>query len=269
MSGELEALLGPVIVVAREAGRQILQVYRAPGEIAVRQKPDASPVTQADLAAHQTILSGLSRLTPDWPVLSEESAPVPFAERTRWSRYWLVDPLDGTRELLKRNDEFTVNIALVERHEAVLGVIYVPVTEVLYYAARGRGAYKQLPGRAPQAIHVRAHATGTIVVASSRSHAARKQQAFLHNLGAYRLLSMGSSLKSCLVAEGSADVYVRLGPTGEWDTAAAQRLVEEAGGAMTDTRLQPLRYNTKESLVNPEFLVYGDDSRDWSRYVPS
>jgi 3'(2'), 5'-bisphosphate nucleotidase len=269
MSAELESLIEPVVAIAREAGHQIMQVYRLPGEFSIHQKPDDSPVTQADMAAHQSILAGLSRLTPDWPVLSEESPPVPYAERATWIRHWLVDPLDGTRELIKRNDEFTVNIALVEDHEPVLGVIYAPVTEIVYYAARGNGAYKRLPGQVSQPIHVRARTAAPVVVAGSRSHPSKKQRQFLQNLGAHRLLSIGSSLKSCLVAEGRADIYVRLGPTGEWDTAAAQRLVEEAGGAMTDTRLRPLRYNTKESLVNPEFLTFGDGSRDWSRYVPS
>ncbi len=264
---DIQTLLEPVIEIARAASREILKVYD--GDFVVAEKADQSPLTAADMAAHHTIVEGLRALTPEWPILSEESAEIPFDERSRWRRYWLVDPLDGTREFVKRNGEFTVNIALIDDHEPILGVIDVPVTGVGYHAARACGAWKTLPGERRQAIHVRPIDPAHIVVAGSRSHASDSLLAFLSRLGDYSLVSMGSSLKSCLVAEGKADVYARLGPTSEWDTAASHCIVEEAGGRLTDTAMRPLRYNTKPSLLNPSFFVSGDPGYDWSRYLSS
>ena len=254
-----------VIEIAVEAGRKIMQIYCT--DFAVTHKDDRSPLTEADLAAHQTICEGLRQLTPELPMLSEESAHIPFSERAAWRRYWLIDPLDGTREFVKRNGEFTVNIALIDEHCPVLGVVYAPVTGVCYFASRGHGAYKQTSGAAPQAIHTRRYADGRCMVAASRSHSGDSLQAFLARLGDHQTLSIGSSLKSCLVAEGLADLYPRLGPTSEWDTAAAQCVVEEAGGRVTDTTMQTLRYNTKPELLNPHFFVSGDPGQDWSRYL--
>lgn len=264
-TGDLRGLLDPVIALARRAGGEILRVYDA--DFTVEHKEDKSPLTEADMAAHDAIDEGLAELTPGVPVLSEESAAVPFAERRTWRRYWLVDPLDGTREFVKRNGEFTVNIALIEDGHPVLGVILAPVTGLCYFACRGCGAYRAGRDGAAQAIRVRPLDRGRLVVAGSRSHAGESLAAFLDRLGGYELVSMGSSLKSCLVAEGKADLYVRLGPTSEWDTAAAQCVVEEAGGRVTDTAMRPLRYNTKESLLNPDFFVSGDPAFDWSQYL--
>lgn len=264
-TGDLRGLLDPVIALARRAGGEILRVYDA--DFTVEHKEDKSPLTEADMAAHDAIDEGLAELTPGVPVLSEESAAVPFAERRTWRRYWLVDPLDGTREFVKRNGEFTVNIALIEDGHPVLGVILAPVTGLCYFACRGCGAYRAGRDGAAQAIRVRPLDRGRLVVAGSRSHAGESLAAFLDRLGGYELVSMGSSLKSCLVAEGKADLYVRLGPTSEWDTAAAQCVVEEAGGRVTDTAMRPLRYNTKESLLNPDFFVSGDPEFDWSQYL--
>lgn len=258
-------LLEATKAIAVQAGERILQIYDS--EFAIQHKDDKSPLTEADLAAHRTIVAGLSALTPDIPVLSEESASIPFAERRRWSRYWLVDPLDGTREFIKRNGEFTVNIALIHAGRAVLGVVYVPVTRLSYYACAGGGAFKHTAGAAPERIRVRALGDGPVVVAGSRSHSGDSLLRFLDKLGAHELVSMGSALKSCLVAEGKADIYPRLGPTSEWDTAAAQCVVEEAGGRVTGMDMQTLRYNTKDSLLNPHFFVFGDASRDWSQYL--
>lgn len=262
---DVDALLEPVIALARRAGEDIMRIYDA--GFSVEQKEDKTPLTEADMAAHETIERGLTALTPRLPVLSEESAAVPYEERASWSRYWLVDPLDGTREFVKRNGEFTVNIALIENHVPVLGVILVPVSGLCYYACQGRGAYRQPQGETPVRIRVRPLDMGRLVVAGSRSHAGDRMHAFLDRLEHYELLSMGSSLKSCLVAEGRADLYVRLGPTSEWDTAAAHCIVAEAGGCVTDTAMRPLRYNTKESLLNPDFFVSGAPGRDWSRYL--
>ncbi len=249
--------------LAVEAGARILEVYDS--DFAVQHKADQSPLTEADMAAHRHILAGLQQLTPDIPVLSEESASVPYAERRQWRRYWLVDPLDGTREFVKRNGEFTVNIALIEDGRPVLGVVQVPVLDIQYYACAGGGAWRQDDAGTPQRLQVRPLDGGPIRVAGSRSHRGDSLQRFLARIGEHELISMGSSLKLCLVAEGRADVYPRLGPTSEWDTAAAQCVVEQAGGQVTDLDLQPLRYNTKDSLLNPHFLVFGDARRDWRR----
>ncbi len=257
-------LLEPVITIAQKAGQRILDIYL--GDFSITRKKDESPVTEADFAAHHTIIDGLKALTPELPVLSEESADIPFGERARWHCYWLVDPLDGTREFIKRNGEFTVNIALIEKHRSVLGVIYTPVCGISYWASRNSGAYKQKFGAKPEQIRARKK-RGIPVIAVSRAHCSSRQQRLLDNIGAHQVISVGSSLKSCLVAEGVADLYARLGPTSEWDTAAAQCIVEQAGGHITDTRMQPLRYNMKDSLLNPDFFVFGAKWHDWSQHL--
>lgn len=262
---ENNKLLQEVVAIALEAGRAILEVYD--GEIAVSRKEDDSPLTQADLAAHHVIDAGLSRLTPGLPILSEESVALPYAERRNWTSYWLVDPLDGTREFIKRNGEFTVNIALIEDHAPVLGVVYAPALNLLFFAAKGQGAYRQLGSKPPQRIHARGFDATQVTVAGSRSHAGERLLRFLSRMGPHMLISMGSSLKICLVAEGRADVYPRLGPTSEWDTAAAQCVLEEAGGRLVGTNNQPFRYNTKESLLNPDFFAIGATTHDWSQYL--
>jgi len=264
----LVELIQAVNQIAKTAGEKIMNVYMS-DDFAVEQKTDDSPLTRADTAAHNAIVQALQALTPSIPVLSEESSTYPFNERQQWSRYWLVDPLDGTREFIKRNGEFTVNIALIDQHRPVLGSVYVPVTEINYYAVDGVGAFKCLADAEPQSIQVRVSPTDNLKIAGSRSHASENLQKFLATLDFnYELVSIGSSLKICLVAEGEADIYPRFGPTSEWDTAAAQCVVEQAGGQLTDIHMQPLRYNTKESLLNPYFLVFGDATRDWSKYLP-
>jgi len=258
--------VNPVSAIARAAGRRILDIYER--EFKVEHKADRSPLTEADRAAHELISAQLNALTPDIPVLSEESAKVDYATRAAWHRFWLVDPLDGTKEFINRNGEFTVNIALIENHRAVLGVVYVPVTGVMYFAGDGLGAFKQLGESAAQAIRVRRYAGKKPMVVASRSHAGPETEAFLKSLGAHDVVSMGSALKLCLVAEGAADVYPRLGPTMEWDTAAAQCVVEAAGGRVTDLQRQALAYN-KSSLLNPWFLASAGDDYDWHRHLPA
>jgi len=265
MDNKVCTLTSQVIEISKLAGEKILNVYAT--DFDVEHKDDRSPLTAADMAAHDVIENGLGELTPTIPVFTEESAKIPFEERSKWNRYWLVDPLDGTREFVKRNGEFTVNIALIDNHKPVLGVVYVPVTGICYYGCAGQGAFKMANGKSPDRIQTRKWKEGRTVVAGSRSHRGDSLEAFLANLGDYEILSMGSSLKTCLVAEGAADVYPRLGPTSEWDTAAAQCIIEEAGGCLTDTKMQPLRYNTKESLLNPHFFAYGDPTKDWSKYL--
>jgi 3'(2'), 5'-bisphosphate nucleotidase len=261
----LQLLIEPVKKIAYEAGRRIMVIYDQ--GYSIEEKHDKTPLTEADLAAHEAIESGLSELTPDIPVLSEESRPLSFAKRANWQRYWLVDPLDGTREFIKHNGEFTVNIALIDGHQPILGVVYAPVVGSLYYAARGLGAFKRTGLDEPVRIRVREKCPDKIVIAGSRSHQTPAFKEFIAQLDNYEIIRMGSALKSCLVAEGRADIYARLGPTSEWDTAAAQCIVEEAGGRMTDTAMRPLRYNTKDELLNPHFIVFGDSSIDWSAYI--
>jgi 3'(2'), 5'-bisphosphate nucleotidase len=265
MSYHPQDLIEPVREIARQAGRRILDIYDS--DYKVEQKDDQSPLTDADLAAHHTIVEGLAKLTPAWPILSEESSNIPFSERSGWSQYWLVDPLDGTREFISRNGEFTVNIALIQGHEAVLGVVHVPVQDTDYYGEISLGAFVQRPGQTPQSIHVRAFTSGPVRVVGSRSHRGNSLDTYLANLGEHELVSMGSSLKICLVAEGQADVYPRLGPTSEWDTAAAHAVVTSAGGQVVNLDGDPLRYNTKDAYLNPFFIVYGDAHHDWLSYL--
>ena len=264
-SDTVDTLLRHTILLAQEAGTEIMRVYREGFD--VQQKRDKTPLTTADLAAHHCIANGLDALAPRFPVISEESEALPFEARSRWSTYWLVDPLDGTREFIKRNDEFTVNIALVHGHHPILGVVHAPALETTYFAREGGGAFKQECDDRPLPIHVRRLGNRRPVIAGARAHSGSRLGRFLDNVGPHKHISMGSALKSCLVAEGVADLYVRLGPTSEWDTAAAQCVVEEAGGQITDTTMQPLRYNTKDALLNPHFFVFGAESRDWSRYL--
>lgn len=264
----LEPLLSPVREIARQASQRILEIYESDFSVAAKQ--DSSPLTEADLAAHRAICDGLKALTPEVPILSEESSKISYEERSTWRRYWLVDPLDGTKEFVKRNGEFTVNIALVEDHEVVLGVVHVPVSDTAFYAARGVGAFKSINGEGSHATQLRTRRVDPekIVVSGSRSHGGEALQAFTRSLpGEVKLISKGSSLKLCLVAEGLADIYPRLGPTSEWDTAAAQCVVEQAGGTVTNLQFEPLRYNAKADILNPHFLVIGDRSFGWEKLV--
>ncbi len=261
------ALLEAVKVIARNAGRAILEIYGTDFE--TRTKADQSPLTEADLAAHRLILAELAKITPELPVLSEESAaelsanlPVP------WSRYWLVDPLDGTKEFVARNGEFTVNIALIDGHRPVLGVVHIPVSDTTYSGIPGVGAWREANDRAPASISVRRPARPVLRVLGSRSHGSPRLAGSLTHLGPHELIGAGSSIKLCLIADGSADLYPRLGPTSEWDIAAGQAVIEAAGGQVVDIASgEALRYNARPTLLNPDFLAYGgpDCWRRWPR----
>ena len=257
----LESLAAAVGEIAEAAGQAILGIYGKDFE--VTHKADESPLTQADLASHRLIRDALARLTPNLPLLSEESAEIDFETRASWPEYWLVDPLDGTKEFVNRNGEFTVNIALIREHEPILGVVHVPVTGVTYTGIVGAGASRRVAGGEPAPIRVRVPSAQPVRVVGSRSHANPRLRQHLELLGDYELVSMGSSLKFCLLAEGKADLYPRLGPTSEWDTAAAHAVVLAAGGRVVTLDNRPLQYNLKPSLLNPEFLVFGDPERDW------
>jgi 3'(2'), 5'-bisphosphate nucleotidase len=260
---QLSGWLPAVIDIAVAAGRDILRVYEADTGFSVTLKEDRSPLTEADLAAQRTIAAGLAALTPAIPMLGEESAPTAFEQRRSWQTLWLVDPLDGTREFVKRNGEFTVNIALVDQGQAVLGVVYAPVTGVAYAAARGHGAFRREADGSQRPIGVCRTASETVRILASRSHGDARLDRMLERLGPIHRISVGSALKFGLLAEGQADLYVRRGRTSEWDTAAGHAVVSEAGGTVVDFRGQPLRYNARDTLINPSFIAFGDASRDW------
>ena len=256
-------------LIARSAGAAILDIY-AEADFGVETKADDSPLTRADLAAHRIIVAGLRDAFPDIPVLSEESDGLGFEQRRQWQSYFLVDPLDGTKEFISRNGEFTVNIAFIDQHVPVTGVVYVPVKDVLYAGDRTEGRatawVESASGRSD--IRVRAlDQQSPLTVVASRRHGGEALQACMQTLESHfehiETTNMGSSLKLCLVAEGKADLYPRLAPTSEWDTAAAQAVVEAAGGRVVDMAFNDLRYNTKEDILNPFFYVVADTSFDW------
>ena len=252
--------------ISKLAGARILELFLP--QIAVTQKADETPLTAADLAANKLIIAELGKIDPDLPVITEESCDVPLPERARWEWYWLVDPLDGTREFIRQNGEFSVNIALMHKGTPVLGVVHAPVLDITYWASTGSGAWKQVGDEPPRQISVRTAPSKRVTVALGWSpRFGKRLQSFLDKLGDHHELRMGGALKSCLVAEGRADIYVCLGPTGEWDTAAAQCIVHEAGGTLTDIQSRKLQYNARESMINPDFLVYGRGEHHWVEYL--
>jgi 3'(2'), 5'-bisphosphate nucleotidase len=259
-------LLQFVIDLAKHAGEKILEFYHH-DHLAIKIKSDNSPVTEADIVAHQTIVAGLQQLTPELPVLSEESAMIPFAQRQQWQCYWLIDPIDGTKEFIDHTDDFAISIALVEAHKPILGIVYAPALKICYFACEGAGAFKQSADQTPQSIHTASWQNASYRIATSRRHGIDKLQKFLQQIKDFSVIQRGSALKCGLVAEGAADVYPRLSPTSEWDIAAGQCIIEQAGGAVINTHGNPLQYNTKESLLNPAFLAVGDKSFNWLQYL--
>ncbi len=258
---DLAQWIDPLIRLSEEAGRAILEVYGT--NFDVEEKDDQSPLTKADLASNALIVAGLRELTPEIPIISEEFGLPEFEERRQWSIYWLIDPLDGTKEFVNRNGEFTVNIALIREHVPVLGIVHVPVSQVTYSGCEGVGAERREQGSDPLRIEVARESESPVRVVGSRSHRGESLDRFLENLGDFEMHPMGSSLKFCRVAEGAADVYPRLGPTSEWDTAAAQAVVEQAGGQVVELDGRPLSYNRKDDILNPYFLVIGAQDHDW------
>ena len=259
---DLETLLGHVVAIAEKAAVGVCRIYRR--NFTVDYKDDKSPLTEADLFAHEMIQERLTQITPQLPILSEESGDISFEERATWETYWLVDPLDGTREFINKRDDFTVNIALIHRHRSVLGVVYVPVMQTCYMATFGKGARKRTAEGEEHTIRARDSARDDgPVIAVSISHTGATTEKFLGEIGRHSLVRRGSLLKCCLIAEGNADFYPRFGKTGEWDTAAGQCILEESGGALTDFSGAPLRYNTRQSLINPPFVACGPAAPDW------
>ncbi len=267
-SGDFSGLIEPVVRLTREAGRIILPLFRSE-QLGVDYKSDRTPVTEADRAAHRHIVSGLRRLAPELPVLSEESGEELHSRpRSDWVRHWLVDPLDGTREFIRGGEEFTVNIALIHVDQPVLGAVYAPAKEEMYFAWQGGGAFFCRRGSdAAEKIGVRRPPSSPLRVLASRSHAASAVERYVGAMGVTRRRAAASSLKFCLVARGEADVYPRMGPTSEWDTAAGQAVLECAGGAVIDLKGRRFRYR-KKSTLNPPFIACGDPAHDWLQYLP-
>ena len=266
----LQSILTSVREAAAEAGAEILHIYADASRFQTEHKTDDSPLTAADLASNRLLRARLQMLTPATPILSEESEQADWSDRRHWHECWVVDPLDGTKEFLKRNDEFTINIALVRRNEPVLGVVYAPALQLWYYAARGLGAWLQHGKSVPVRLQMAAPEVGQALrVVISRSHPSGELADYLARLGELEPLPletvpMGSSLKLCKVADGSADLYPRLGPTCEWDTAAGHAVVAEAGGQVLNASTgQALRYNTGEGLLNPSFIVCAQLRDEW------
>ncbi len=267
---DLQHMLNQAQVIARRAGSAIMDIY-AKEDLGVEFKDDESPLTLADTAAHNILIESLTELSDD-PIMSEEGASIDWETRSAWTRYWLLDPLDGTKEFIKRNGEFTVNIALIENGVPILGVVYAPAKNLMYFGASGIGAFKQSDTDSQvESIRVSQSPSATSVwkIVGSRSHQSDDFLAFVKNISNKEIVAMGSSLKLCSVADGTADLYPRLGLTSEWDTAAAQAVVEAAGGKVINWEtLQPLRYNSKESLLNPYFIVCSEPSVVWMPETP-
>ena len=255
--------------VAVEAGEAVLKVYDK-GDFDAYQKEDDSPVTSADYLANDIIVKRLSDATPDIPILSEENKHASLEERKDWPRYWLIDPIDGTQEFIARSGDFAVNIALIENNQPKIGVIFWPPGQSLYFAEKGKGAYKSSPD-GEEKIAVRKlddPKNSVVMIAISRRQSREKGLGRMCAKRVYQTLPLGScSLKACFIAEGKADVFMRIGVTGEWDTGASQCIVSEAGGSIAAANFEPLTYNQRHSLENPDFVVMGDQRVPWKDVV--
>lgn len=266
---DIQTLLALAKEVAIEAGKEVLSIYDT-GDFDAYHKDDDSPVTSADYRANDIITQRLKAATPHIPILSEENKHASLEERKSWPRYWLIDPIDGTQEFIARSGDFAINIALIENNEPIIGVIFWPPGQSLYYASKGQGAFKECPDEHKR-IHVRKLAdphNSVVMIAISRRQSREKIMSRMTAKRIYQTLPLGScSLKSCFIAEGKADVFMRIGITGEWDTGASQCIVEEAGGKILATTFEPLTYNQRRTLENPDFVVMGDQRVPWQDIV--
>lgn len=248
-----------LIRVAEQASSAVLEIYhRSHIALDIHTKRDHSPVTEADVVAQDILMNGLNALDLNIPIVSEESQ-LSAKERLGWPRYWCIDPLDGTREFIRHTGEFCINIGLIEDHQPVLGLIYVPLEETCYVGLAGHGAFKQKKGQEPVPINVRARSDEPLVVAASRHASPHVVARLLAKLGKYEIIHTGSAIKFCWIAEGRADLYIRLGDTSEWDTAAGQCILEAAGGAVVDLQGKRLRYNEQASFINAHFIALSNE----------
>lgn len=247
-------LINNVVAISEKAGEVILDIYHKPN-INIDLKDDQSPLTEADLSSHNLIVNKLGELTPNIPILSEEASEISFKERSKWDLYWLIDPLDGTKEFVKKNGEFTVNIALIENNIPIFGVIYVPVTKEKYWGSNKFGSFYASRNRNVEKLNVSKKSDKKLRIVTSRSHINDDLESLLNQIEDYELVSKGSSLKFCLIASGDADIYPRFGLTSEWDTAAGEAIVKFAGGHIVTIDNSVMKYNSKISLLNPYFIV--------------
>ncbi|GLX82797.1 3'(2'),5'-bisphosphate nucleotidase CysQ [Thalassotalea eurytherma] len=258
-----DSYLKIALETAKKAGNEILGYYKN-GDFTAEMKADESPVTSADIAANNTIIDCLKTLTPDIPIISEETSAAELAQRKNWSKYWLLDPIDGTGEFILGSGDFAVNIALVENHWPTIGVIHAPDHKLTYFAQRGSGAFKENTHSAKQIQVNPFQASKPVKVAISRRQELGLMGQYLKDSYQYEYVALGScSLKNCLIAEGGADCYLRIGPTGEWDTGASQCILEEAGGRILSSNFEALSYNQRDSLMNPDFVSLGDQAFPW------
>ena len=250
-----QSLIENLIRISKDAGDAIMDIYET--EFDVNIKSDKSPLTKADLSSNKIICQSLKEITPAIPILSEESSDIPYQERMKWKQYWLVDPLDGTKEFIKKNGEFTTNIALISKNRPILGVINAPAKNEIFWGSKDIGAY-HLMGRSvsnKKKISVSQHDKNNLRIVTSRSHPSGVLKTLIGKLERFEVVSVGSSLKFCLIAKGEADCYPRLGPTCEWDTAAGEIIAESAGATIVDTRNNPIKYNKASGFLNPNFIV--------------
>ena len=248
-----DKIIHEVIALTRQAGSEIMAVYQTDFDIQI--KDDNSPVTAADKKANTIITEGLKEINPEIPILSEEGRDIPFSERSNWETFWLVDPLDGTKEFIKKNNEFTVNIALLEENQPVFGIVFAPALDILYWGSQDKGAFKSISGNSHIPVAVNSKLSDPVQIAGSRSHPSIKMNVFTSQFKKFEVKPMGSSLKICSVADGSVHFYPRLGPTMEWDTGAAHAVLKAAGGEINKYGTnEPLKYN-KQNLLNPEFIA--------------
>lgn len=259
-------ILAKIVSLVEEVAQAILPIYRSSSESLLSIKADGSPLTQADMLAHTMICDALEQLTPRFPILSEESCDIPFADCQSWERYWLIDPIDGTKEFLAKNGDFTINIALIEFHQPILGIIGVPVHDTVYYAAKNAKAWKKVKTHGELIHTAKFDVENPVRILASKRHAQVTMEKIQTKYVNSTVSRRGSSLKFCLVAEGAADIYPRLGLTSEWDTAAAQCVLEAAGGEVIDLQGAPLKYGLRDSCQNPYFLAVGDPSIQWQKF---
>jgi 3'(2'), 5'-bisphosphate nucleotidase len=265
MKEVLSQLLPQLIDLTKAIAKEILPIYEGKQTPAII-KADGSPLTQADLLANEMIKNFLNKVTPQIPIISEESCDIPFATRKAWPFYWLIDPIDGTKEFLAKNGDFTINIAFIDHHQPTLGIVSLPTHQTTYYALKGQGAWKSSAQGTQRLYTEKLNPKKAIRLVASRRHGENAAEKIRQHCPNVELMSRGSSLKFCLLAEGSADFYPRLGPTSEWDTAAAQCILEQAGGAVIDFSGRPLQYNTNDSYLNPNFLAIADTAINWSQF---
>ena len=258
-----QSLLDQVRTLANEAGKHLARFYQQ--DVTIQTKSDNTPVTEADLFVSQFLIEKLTALFPDIPVLSEENCNIPFEQRQTWQTYWLIDPLDGTQQFIDRTDQFSVLITLVQDHQPVLGVIHFPILNITYYAMKGFGAFKQSNKEITRLRPRKIDLIKPLKIAVGATTSQEKVRSILaKNLSCEFTVVGSSSLKSGLVAEGIVDCYVRLGKTGEWDTAGAEILLAEINGMIFDPQYQPLTYNQRESLINPPFVMVADNTQNWA-----